>query len=296
MTRLSTYFAASAAIAASFVAIAGGQDVNVAELSAKLSSESADLQKAQNELQTKREALKKEAAEVQLEKDKIEKLKAAAKAAPDSAESREFEDAQRTYSDRQEAYNRNLEEYVKAKEEYNQRLQTYNRLVDELNSALPKAIQDAGAPFPTEDEFAAPPGDFQVEDLEILSSELKGTTVGDGSPTSFVQEVAKLPRPAEWEKGDKVVSATIRPGTPIATFNADGVFGGGAGSHAAIFVTQNSNGIWVYDQYKSTAGKQRPVDVRFIRNRSGKGTASNDASTYFVVKRPAGPELRPPEQ
>jgi len=294
MSRLRALLVASAVITANFVTITHGQDVDVVGISAKLSDESSDLQEAQKELQSKRDTLKKEAAEVQRHKENVEKLKAAAQEGASSPDPPALEDAERTFTTAQETYNRNRQEYVKAKEQYDQRLRDYNERLDRLNVALPKAVQDAGAPFPTEDELEAPAGDYQVEDMEILSGELSRTTVGDGSPTAFVQEAAKLPDPMEWAKGDKVFSATIRPGTPIATFNSEGEFRSGSGSHAGIFITQNENGIWVYDQYKTTAGKQRPVDARFIRNRGGSGAAANDASGYFVVvKRSSSPQLVP---
>src|SRR5688572_27157406 len=122
MTHLRALFAASAVITVSIVTIAHGQDVDVVGISAKLSTESSDLQKAQKELQNQREALRKEAAEVQLQKQNVEKLKAAAKEGSGSPDPPALADAQRTYAGAQEAYNRNREEYVKSKEEYDQRV------------------------------------------------------------------------------------------------------------------------------------------------------------------------------
>jgi hypothetical protein len=283
MTHVRALLIPCAILLAIFVSVACGQEVDIAGLSAQLSVESSGLQKAQPDLQTKREALKNEAAEVERQKENVEKLKSATREGSDSSDPPALADAEKALASAREAFEQHRQEYAKARQEYDQRLRDYNDRLAQLNSALPKAVQEAGAPFPTEDELEATAGEYQVENLELLSGELKGKTVGDGAPASLLQEVAKAPQPAEWAKGDKVVQATIRPGTPIATFNSEGSFGEGAGSHAAIFITQNKNGIWVYDQYKTAAGLQRAIEARFIRNRAGSGSPSNDASAYFVV-------------
>jgi hypothetical protein len=49
-------------------------------------------------------------------------------------------------------------------------------------------------------------------------------------------------------------------------------------SHAAIYLSQDETGIWVYDQWFN-----QPVHKRLIRFRGGQGTANNDGDAYSVV-------------
>lgn len=195
------------------------------------------------------------------------------------------------------AYEQAVKQYKNDRAAYDQNLSRYNASVDQVNRSLPDAIKSAGTPTPTPDELSAPKGDYQVEDLGSLATKYKGKTAKDGTAMAFVIEAAQLPAPEKWGKGSKVEGATIRPGTPIATFGKDNKFKTDAGNHAAIFITQNPKGVWVYDQYKAKSGQQKPVDARFIRFKSGTGTPSNDGSAYSVITKgfdtPDLPERNP---
>jgi len=186
---------------------------------------------------------------------------------------------------RKSASDKAIEKYLADKAKYDKDLAAYNDAVNKLNQSLPAAIQDAGTPTPTADQLSAPKGDYQVDDLTALATQYKGQTAKDGTATAFVQDAAKLPDPSKWGKGTKVGGAVIRAGTPIATFKADGTHAPGTGSHSALYITQNAKGVWVYDQYKTATGEQRPVDTRFIRFKNGKGSPSNDASAYSVISK-----------
>jgi len=87
-----------------------------------------------------------------------------------------------------------------------------------------------------------------------------------------------LPPTGVWTKGLSVKdNNNILPGTVIATFNSSGKYEG----HAAIYVSQNTTGIVVYDQY-ITPPNPSPVGSRTLRwNAHGN---SNNGDNFFVVE------------
>src|SRR6267142_3003807 len=102
-----------------------------------------------------------------------------------------------------------------------------------------------------------------------------GKKVGNGQCVVFVQAAAKAPNTSHWKKGiDVKGAANIKRGTAIATFK-DGIYTNHAtGNHAAIYISQDNNGIWVYDQWAT----QGMVKKRLIRFHDGSGSPSNDGS------------------
>jgi phage-related protein len=86
---------------------------------------------------------------------------------------------------------------------------------------------------------------------------------------------------AMWIKGDPVKGAKLAPGTVIATFLAPGNKYKG---HAAIYIRQDNEGIWVWDQYhdKSSKSGMKRVGVSHIRFRNQKPHYNGD--NFFVVK------------
>jgi hypothetical protein len=75
----------------------------------------------------------------------------------------------------------------------------------------------------------------------------------------------------------------IAPGTAIATFEPDGSYTSETGNHAAIYLTQDDQGIWVYDQWQG-----QPVHKRLIRFEGGagakQGSKSNDGNRFAVIE------------
>jgi hypothetical protein len=70
--------------------------------------------------------------------------------------------------------------------------------------------------------------------------------VGDGWCVDLVKAAANTGLARNWHQGVKVQgNPNIRPGTIIATFDKNSKYNG----HAAIFVSQNKDGIVVIDQY-----------------------------------------------
>lgn len=76
------------------------------------------------------------------------------------------------------------------------------------------------------------------------------------------------------EAGGASEGSAIRPGTVIATFDADGKYKG----HAAIYESQTSVGLTVYDQWSG-----REFQPRVILFRGG-GYVSNDGDAFYVVE------------
>ena len=50
------------------------------------------------------------------------------------------------------------------------------------------------------------------------------------------------------------------------------------GNHAAIYIEQESSGIWVYDQWASRGA----VGKRLIRFKAGAGSPSNDGDAFSL--------------
>lgn len=110
----------------------------------------------------------------------------------------------------------------------------------------------------------------------------EGKKVGNGQCVVFVQECTNAPNTALWRKGAKVRgNLSLRRGTAIATFDENGKYPNMAtGNHAAIYVSQDGNGIRVYDQWVG----QGAVKERFIRFKNGGGSPSNDGDSFFVIE------------
>lgn len=106
-----------------------------------------------------------------------------------------------------------------------------------------------------------------------------GQVVGNGQCVAYVRAAAGAPPTAQWTQGDKVRDSGIVSGTAIATFQ-DGHYQNhtNGDSHAAIYIEQDGNGLWVYDQWTG-----QPVHKRLIRFRGGAGTANNDGDAFSVI-------------
>jgi hypothetical protein len=100
-----------------------------------------------------------------------------------------------------------------------------------------------------------------------------------GQCVSFATTVCtNLPvNTTQWKKGAPIKgNSTIKEGTAIATFNSQGQYHG----HAAIYVSQDQDGIHVYDQWITGAGKS--VGPRLIKW-TGHGV-SNYGEGFYVVE------------
>jgi len=100
-----------------------------------------------------------------------------------------------------------------------------------------------------------------------------------GQCVSYVKKVCpSLPVTSIWRKGPPVKNnRNILPGTVIATFNSSGRYEG----HAAIYVSQNSAGINIYDQYV-TPPSPKAVGPRLLL--WGAHGNSNNGDNFYVVE------------
>lgn len=109
-----------------------------------------------------------------------------------------------------------------------------------------------------------------------------GTLVPDGQCVAFVKVAAKAPHTAAWRRGARVRgNAAVHPGTAIATFDANGAYGNhtDGSSHAAIFVSQDTNGLTVLDQF--VFPRTKSVGQRTLA--FGHGTPANNGDDFFVI-------------
>ena len=121
----------------------------------------------------------------------------------------------------------------------------------------------------------------KVDDLE------KHELVGSHQCVALVQLYAGAPRTLSWRQGQTVVgNALLRKGTAIATF-VDGRYQNlSHGNHAALYLKQGINGIYVMDQWKNK--KDRQISSRFIPSlgKDKKGnfvSPSDNADAFFVI-------------
>jgi hypothetical protein len=113
--------------------------------------------------------------------------------------------------------------------------------------------------------------------------------VGTFECVAWVQHYANAPITSAWSEGQRVMgNKGLSPGTAIATF-VDGRYPNSAhGNHAAFYLGQVSNGIYVVDQWKDMATKPK-ISKRFIRtkgkNKSGQYIdPSNNADAFSVIE------------
>ena len=112
----------------------------------------------------------------------------------------------------------------------------------------------------------------------------EGRVIGAGYCVDFVKAAAGVPRTAAWQEGAEVRgNPHITRGTAIATFESDGTYTSESGNHAAIYLSQDDDGIWVYDQWQG-----QPVHKRLIRFEGGSGakwgSKSNDGRRFAVIE------------
>ncbi len=127
---------------------------------------------------------------------------------------------------------------------------------------------------------------FVYSNVDGLEGEAK---VGTKHCVVLVQHYAHAPVTSQWKEGEAVVgNNSLMKGTAIATF-VDGSYpNSSTGNHAALYISQDANGITVMDQWKSDTSKPT-ISSRYIRRR-GKNAAgsyinpSNNADAFSVIE------------
>jgi len=106
----------------------------------------------------------------------------------------------------------------------------------------------------------------------------------------LVQQTSNVGHTTKWKQGRKVLGSPneitiplrlpITPGTIISLFDKTGKYPKVRPMHAAVYVSHNSNGIVVYDQWNSQGmAKKRTIRFKNLSTRN-----QNDAKWYFVVE------------
>ncbi len=113
---------------------------------------------------------------------------------------------------------------------------------------------------------------------------LKGNFIGDGGCVALVKHCTGAPETAKWKQGASVRgNLSIPTGTAIATF-IDGKYPNQRhGNHAAIYISQNAEGIQVYDQWAEIRYKLG-VHIRTIRWVSSGEDPSDDGDYFYVIE------------
>lgn len=88
-----------------------------------------------------------------------------------------------------------------------------------------------------------------------------GEAVGTGQCVALVQVVCGAPLTHGWKRGALVKGAAVIAGSAIATFDPDGTYGNHTDgrSHAAIYLSQDAQGINVIDQWLTQPAHQRKI-------------------------------------
>jgi hypothetical protein len=108
-------------------------------------------------------------------------------------------------------------------------------------AVTPNTATDAGS----DGGAAAPPGRYVAENPRQW---IGRPSVGDGECVPLARAATGAPPAVEWRPGVAVQGNTkIRPGTLIATFDANGHYTG----HAAIYLGQDEHGIQAIDQWNN---------------------------------------------
>lgn len=117
----------------------------------------------------------------------------------------------------------------------------------------------------------------------------KQEKVGTFECVALIQHFTNAPVTSAWRKGEQVMgNKTLSPGTAIATFVNGRYPNRPHGNHAAFYLGQYANGIYVVDQWRDMQNKPT-ISKRFIRakGKSKTGTyiePSNNADAFSVIE------------
>ncbi len=118
-----------------------------------------------------------------------------------------------------------------------------------------------------------------IPDLICQSAaQYKDMVIGDGQCVSLIKRCSGAPNTDLWRPGESVLSSMLPRGTIIATFE-NNRYPNRTGHHAAVYIEQDSSGIWVWDQWQGKA-----VHKRLIRIRDDNASPANTAQAYRVVR------------
>lgn len=90
------------------------------------------------------------------------------------------------------------------------------------------------------------------------------TKVDGGECVALIRHCTSAPAAQTWREGEAVMgNKKLLPGTAIATFERGRWPGRNTGNHAAFYLGQTRDGIWVVDQWNA-GGAKPTISRRFI--------------------------------
>ena len=93
-----------------------------------------------------------------------------------------------------------------------------------------------------------------------------------------------------WRAGPKVIGNTIPAGTPVATFDSNGLYPAGPNKNSGIYVKGLPGNVFIIiDQWGPYPGlPPHPASARPVRPEPGGPNPSNDSGSYSVITVPPG--------
>jgi hypothetical protein len=122
-------------------------------------------------------------------------------------------------------------------------------------------------------------------DVETIPDS-NSSLVSTGSCASLVQHYTRVGSTSKWTKGDFVKgNETIKKGTAIATF-VDGKYPNAKhGNHAALYVKQDTKGIWIVDQWESLPKPhKRKLEFLGTNQYGGYEDPSNNGDAFSIIE------------
>jgi hypothetical protein len=114
----------------------------------------------------------------------------------------------------------------------------------------------------------------------------KQAKVGDSECVALIRKYTPAPATFFWRKGDAVMGdRNLKPGTAIATFVKDKWTSKSRGNHAAFYLGQAANGMYIMDQWNRS--DKKVISSRFIyrlgKNKDGSYLRPSDNADAFSV-------------
>ena len=115
---------------------------------------------------------------------------------------------------------------------------------------------------------------YIAHDVDSTMGSTKGWVGVNHECVALARGMSNAPPSSLWQKGEHVKgSRNIAKGTIIATFE-DGHYHG----HAAVFLGETADGIYVYDQWNAQKAHTRVIHY------SGKHAFVDQGDNYYVVE------------
>jgi hypothetical protein len=110
--------------------------------------------------------------------------------------------------------------------------------------------------------------------------------VGSKQCVALIQTYAKAPPSSLWKAGVVVKGNTLlKKGTAIATFVNGSYPNHGTGNHAALYLKQDAAGIWVVDQWASSAKiNRRRLTFKGQARDGSYHDPSNNGDAFSVIE------------